>query len=94
MQGGGRPSAAGQRSHRGPSVNRRLANVPIDYRLTALIAVVIAPGTHVVDLWCDRWTPSADHLSTFTPHHRFERFPASQEEPFNHGLLVSRPRRM
>ena len=31
-----------------------------------------AEWTHVVDLWHDRWTPSADHSSQFTPRHRFE----------------------
>src|SRR5688572_4328644 len=41
-------------------------------RLAELIALVVALGTHLVDLWCDRRPPSADHSSGFTPHHRFE----------------------
>jgi hypothetical protein len=44
-------------------------------RLAALIAVVIALWTHVVERWGNRWTPSADHSSPFPPHYRFERFP-------------------
>jgi transposase len=49
-------------------------------QLATLMAVLIALCTQVVDLWRDRWTPSADHLSEFTPHHRFERFPVSVSE--------------
>jgi transposase len=49
-------------------------------RLAALIAVVIALWTQVVDRWCNRWTPSADHSSQFTPHYRFERFPVVVSE--------------
>ena len=49
-------------------------------RLAALKAVVLALWTHIVDFWCDRWTPSADHSSGFAPHHRFERFPVSVSE--------------
>jgi transposase len=45
-------------------------------RLLALITVVIAWGTHVGD----RWTPSADPASTFTPRHCFERFPVVVSE--------------
>ena len=59
-------------------------------RLAALMAVVIALWTPVVDLWRDRWTPSADHSSGFTPHHRFERLPVGVSEGlFNHGLLAA-----
>jgi transposase len=49
-------------------------------RLAALMASLVALWTHVVDLWCGPWTPSADHSSGFTPHHRFERFPVSVSE--------------
>jgi transposase len=49
-------------------------------RQAACIALVIALWTHVVDLWRDRRTPSADHSAGFTPHHRFERFPVSVSE--------------
>jgi transposase len=49
-------------------------------RLAAHIALVIALWTHAVDLWRDRRTPSVDHSSGFTPHHRFERFPVSVSE--------------
>jgi transposase len=44
-------------------------------RLAAVVAVIIALWTLVVDIWRDRWTPSADHLSKFTPQHRFELLP-------------------
>jgi transposase len=46
-------------------------------RLAALMAVVIALSTYLVDLWRNRRTPFADHSSGFTPHQRFERFPVS-----------------
>ena len=59
-------------------------------RLATLIAVVIASWTHVIDRWCDRWTLSADHSSTFTPLHRFERFPVTVPE----GVLWPRPPRL
>jgi transposase len=49
-------------------------------RLAALMALVIALWTQVVDLWRDRRVPSTDHSSGFTPHHRFERFPVSVSE--------------
>jgi transposase len=45
-------------------------------RLLALITLVSAWGTHVGD----RWTPSADPSSKFTPRHRFERFPVVVSE--------------
>lgn len=48
-------------------------------RLAALIAVVIASWTHVIDRWCDRWTLSADHSSTFMPLHR-SRIPVTVPE--------------
>src|SRR5215207_2821358 len=44
-------------------------------RLAAHIARVLALWTHAVDLWRDRRTPSVDHSSGFTPHHRFELLP-------------------
>lgn len=46
-------------------------------RLVALLTFVIAAWTHLID----RWTPSADHSSRFTPRHRFERFPVGVSEP-------------
>src|SRR5512134_751111 len=49
-------------------------------RLAALIAVVIARWTHVVDFWCDRWTPSAGHSSAFMPWHRCELLPVGTSE--------------
>jgi hypothetical protein len=57
-------------------------------RLAALIAVVIALWTHVVERWGNRWTPSADHSSPFPPHYRFDDLPSSsQKGSFNQGLL-------
>lgn len=41
-------------------------------RLAALLVRIIVLWTHVIDLWRERWAPSTDHSSTFTPHHRFE----------------------
>jgi len=49
-------------------------------RQAALLALVVALWTRIIDLWPDRRTPSADHWSGFTPHHRFERFPVSVSE--------------
>jgi transposase len=49
-------------------------------RLAALMALGVALWTHVVDRWRDHRTPSADHSSGFTPHHRFERLPVSVSE--------------
>ena len=49
-------------------------------RLAALIAVIIALRTHVVDFWCDRWTPSADHSAAFTPCHHFKLLPVGASE--------------
>ena len=54
--------------------------ITLQGRLAALIAVVIALRTHVVDFWCDRWTPSADHSSAFTPCHHFELLPVGASE--------------
>jgi len=47
-------------------------------RLAALIALVIARWTHVVDLGLDHRPPSAAHSTGFTPHHRFERLPVDE----------------
>ena len=52
-------------------------------RQAALIALVVALWSHIVDLWHDRRAPSGDYSSGFTPHHRFERFPVNVSE----GLL-------
>ena len=49
-------------------------------RLAALVALIIALWTHVVDCWRDRQTPSADHSAGFTPHHRFELLPVGASE--------------
>jgi hypothetical protein len=49
-------------------------------RLAALMALVLALQTQVVDFWRHHQTPAADHSSGFTPHHRFERLPASLSE--------------
>ena len=49
-------------------------------RLAALMALVIALWTHVVDLWPDHLKPFAGHSSGFTPHHRFERLPVGVSE--------------
>jgi transposase len=46
-------------------------------RLGAVLTSLIALWMHVVDGWRDRWIPSANPASTFTPHHRFEQFPSS-----------------
>ena len=46
----------------------------------AILALLIALWTHVVDLWRARRTPSADHSSGFTPHHRFEHLPVGVSE--------------
>jgi len=52
-------------------------------RQAALIALVVALWSHIVDLWHDRRASSGNHASEFTPLHRFERFPVSASE----GLL-------
>lgn len=49
-------------------------------RLAALLTLVGALWTHVIELWGDRWTLSADHSSQFTPHYRFEQFPVAASE--------------
>ena len=49
-------------------------------RMAALMALLIALWTHVVDLWRDRWMPPTDRSVGFTPHHRFEQFPISVSE--------------
>jgi transposase len=49
-------------------------------RLAVLIAAFIVLWTHLVDFCRDRQTPSADHSSGFTPHHRFEQFPVGVSE--------------
>jgi transposase len=43
-------------------------------RLAALIAVVIASWTHVIDRWCDRWSLSADHSSTASSSRAISRY--------------------
>lgn len=49
-------------------------------RLAVLIAAVMARWTHVVDVWCDRWTPLAGHSSAFMPWHRCELLPVGTSE--------------
>jgi transposase len=44
-------------------------------RLAAILALVVALWTHMVDLWHANTTPSADHSSAFTPHRSFELLP-------------------
>ena len=44
-------------------------------RVAAVLALVLALWTRFSDLWRDRETPSADHASAFTPHHRFQLLP-------------------
>jgi hypothetical protein len=60
-------------------------------RQAALIALVVALWSHIVDLWQHRRATSGDHSSGLTPHHRFERFPVNaSEDSLNHGLLGCR----
>jgi transposase len=49
-------------------------------RLAALMALVVALATHVVDLWRARRPPSADRSPGYTPHHRSKRFPVNVSE--------------
>jgi transposase len=49
-------------------------------RLTTALAVIVALWTQVVGFWNDLRTPSADHLSTFMPHHHFELLPVGTSE--------------
>lgn len=49
-------------------------------RLAAVLALVLALWTRLVAVWRDGRTPSADHSSTFTPHHRFELLPLGVSE--------------
>jgi transposase len=44
-------------------------------RLAAVLALIVALWTHVVDLGCAVRRPRPDHGSTFRPHHRFELLP-------------------
>jgi transposase len=48
--------------------------------LAAIVTLVIALWTHVVDLWRDCRMPSADQSSGFTPYHRFEHRPVGVSE--------------
>jgi transposase len=49
-------------------------------RLAAILTLVIALWTRTVGLWRDHGTPSADHSSAFTPHHRFALLPVGASE--------------
>jgi transposase len=49
-------------------------------RLVALVALVMALRTQVVDFWCHHQAPSADQSAGFTPHHRFELLPVGAPE--------------
>ena len=50
-------------------------------RLAAIVALVIALWTHVVDLGRDRRSdPPPIARSRFTPHHRFELLPVGVSE--------------
>ena len=44
-------------------------------RLAAVLALVVALWTCIVDLWRGGTMPFADYSSTFTPNHRFELLP-------------------
>ena len=44
-------------------------------RRAAVLALVVALWTRLVDLWRGETPPSADHSSAFTPDHRFELLP-------------------
>jgi transposase len=44
-------------------------------RLATLTALVMTLRTQVVDFWRHHQTPSADHSTGFTPHHRFDLLP-------------------
>ena len=44
-------------------------------RLATVLTLVVALWARVVDVWSDCRTPSAEHSSTCTPHHRFELLP-------------------
>ena len=49
-------------------------------RLAAVLTLVVALWTHVVDLWRHADTPFVDRSSTFTPDHRFELLPVGASE--------------
>ena len=49
-------------------------------RLVAVMAVLVALGTRVIDRWRHTWTPVAGHQSSFTPHDRFELLPVNGSE--------------
>jgi transposase len=44
-------------------------------RLSDVLALIITLWTYVAGLWRDHGTPSADHATPCTPHHRFEWLP-------------------
>ena len=56
-------------------VMRHLIGVGTPRGLQGRLAFVVALWARVVDVWSDCRTPSADHSSTCTPHHRFELLP-------------------
>ena len=49
-------------------------------RLAAALTLVAALWTRLGDCSRDRGTPSADHASAFTPHHRFQLIPVRASE--------------
>ena len=49
-------------------------------RRAAVVALLVALWTHVVGLWRDPGTPTADHSSSFTPHHHFELLPVTASQ--------------
>ena len=50
-------------------------------RLAAVLALIVALWTHVVDLWRDRAPRQSPIMrSSFTPHHRFELLPVGASE--------------
>jgi hypothetical protein len=56
--------------------------------LAAVVALLVALGTHVVDFWRDRETASADHASISRRIIISNCYPlARHNEPFDHGLL-------
>ena len=49
-------------------------------RLAAVLTLVVALWTRFGDFSRDRGTPSADHASAFTPHHRCQLLPVRASE--------------
>lgn len=49
-------------------------------RRAAVVALLVALWTHVVGLWRDPGTPTADHSSGFASHHHFELLPVNASQ--------------